>query len=187
LVKHQILIARGEELSIKQEDLQIRGHALEVRVYAEDPRNNFLPDIGTLKTYRRPQGPGIRLDDGFEEGMAIPIYYDPMIAKLCTFAEDRKSAIDRMTRAIDEYQISGVETTLEFCKFAINHDAFVSGKFDTHFVANHYKPEYLDEVNEQAEEALAAFLGATTADGSSNGTAAVTQQPIVSKWKINRR
>ncbi|NQV53915.1 MAG: acetyl-CoA carboxylase biotin carboxylase subunit [Flavobacteriales bacterium] len=187
LVKQQILIADGEPLSIRQEDLKIRGHALEVRVYAEDPKNNFLPDIGTLTTYRRPQGPGIRLDDGFEEGMTIPIYYDPMIAKLCTFAEDRKGAIDRMTRAIDEYQISGVETTLAFCKFAINHEAFVSGKFDTHFVNDHFKPEALEPVDEVAESALAAFIGATAGTSSANGTRQADQGPIVSKWKINRR
>jgi acetyl-CoA carboxylase biotin carboxylase subunit len=188
LVKHQILIARGEKLSIAQDDLEIRGHALEVRVYAEDPRNNFLPDIGTLKTYRRPQGPGIRLDDGFEEGMSIPIYYDPMIAKLCTFAENRESAIARMTRAIDEYQISGVETTLAFCKFAINHEAFVSGKFDTHFVNDHFKPEYLDEVNEEEEMALAAFIGATAkSDGQHTSNGTVSAQPLVSRWKINRK
>ncbi len=187
LVKQQILIADGEPLSFAQEDLKIRGHALEVRVYAEDPKNNFLPDIGTLTTYRRPQGPGIRLDDGFEEGMTIPIYYDPMIAKLCTFAEDRKGAIDRMTRAIDEYQISGVETTLEFCKFAINHEAFVSGKFDTHFVNDHFKPEALEPVDEVAEAALAAFVGATLGTSSGDRGVATEQRPIVSKWKINRR
>ncbi|MEQ9186899.1 MAG: acetyl-CoA carboxylase biotin carboxylase subunit [Cryomorphaceae bacterium] len=187
LVKQQILIADGEPLSFRQEDLQIRGHALEVRVYAEDPKNNFLPDIGTLTTYRRPQGPGVRVDDGFEEGMAIPIYYDPMIAKLCTFAEDRKGAIDRMTRAIDEYQISGVETTLGFCKFAINHEAFVSGKFDTHFVNDHFKPEALEPFDAIAEEALAAFIGATSDTATPALSAPVDQRPLVSKWKINRR
>lgn len=189
LVKQQILVARGEKLAFKQEDLQIRGHALEVRVYAEDPRNNFLPDIGKLQTYRRPQGPGVRVDDGFEEGMSIPIYYDPMIAKLVTFAEDRKSAIDRMTRAIDEYEISGVATTLEFCRFAINHEAFVSGNFDTHFVTDHFKPEYLDEPQLENEEALAAFIGSAlmTSSGSSERTNEIEHQRSPSLWKINRK
>ena len=187
LVKQQILVARGEKLGFKQEDLQIRGHALEVRVYAEDPRNNFLPDIGTLQTYRRPQGPGVRVDDGFEEGMTIPIYYDPMIAKLVTYAEDRKSAIDKMTRAIDEYEISGVATTLEFCRFAINHDAFVSGNFDTHFVEQHYKPEYLDTPQIDNEEALAAFIGSVSITDSKSAQSHGVQQPLTSKWKINRR
>jgi acetyl-CoA carboxylase, biotin carboxylase subunit len=187
LVREQINVARGEKLSFKQEDLQIRGHAVEVRVYAEDPRNNFLPDIGTLKTYRRPQGPGVRLDDGFEEGMDIPIYYDPMIAKLVTFAEDRDTAIDRMTRAIDEYQISGVTTTLGFCKFAINHEAFRSGKFDTHFVNDHFKPEYLDEVDERRERALAAFIGLTSSATSASTDEPAVEQATVSKWRMMRK
>lgn len=188
LVREQINVARGERLSFTQDSLQIRGHAIEVRVYAEDPRNNFLPDIGKLKTYRRPQGPGVRLDDGFEEGMDIPIYYDPMIAKLVTFAEDRDKAIDRMTRAIDEYEISGVSTTLDFCRFAINHEAFRSGKFDTHFVTQHFKPEYLTQVNEENEIALASFIAAVLSDASAEETMDVNYSTSnVSKWRMLRK
>lgn len=188
LVREQINVARGERLSFTQDALKIRGHALEVRVYAEDPKNNFLPDIGRLKTYRRPQGPGIRLDDGFEEGMEIPIYYDPMIAKLVTFAEDRDKAIDRMTRAIDEYEISGVATTLDFCRFAINHEAFRSGKFDTHFVTQHFKPEYLNQVNEESEIALAAFIASELATSNLESNADVNNSPSnVSKWRMLRK
>lgn len=158
LVMEQILIAEGNPLSFAQEDLKINGHSVEVRVYAEDPKNNFLPDIGTLETYRRPQGPGIRVDDGFEEGMKIPIYYDPMIAKLITHAESRKGAIDRMIRAIDEYQITGIQTTLSFCKFALEHEAFSSGNFDTKFVEKYFKPEVLDpEFSSEEKEMLAAL------------------------------
>jgi acetyl/propionyl-CoA carboxylase alpha subunit len=147
-------------LSFTQEDLKIHGHAIEVRVYAEDPQNGFLPDIGNLRTYKRPEGPGIRVDDGFEEGMDIPIYYDPMIAKLVTHAGDRDQAIARMTRAINDFHISGVKTTLAFGKFAINHEAFKSGNFDTHFVKNFFSPEVLDVfVDEEARiAALAANL-----------------------------
>ena len=159
LVREQINVARGEKLKFKQEDLSINGHSIEVRVYAEDPSNNFLPDIGTLKTYKRPSGPGVRVDDGFEEGMEIPIYYDPMISKLVVHAATRQKAIERMTRAIDDYIINGVTTTLPFCKFAINHEAFVSGKFDTNFVRDYFKPEYL--VNSEADEAQLAALLAT--------------------------
>jgi acetyl-CoA carboxylase biotin carboxylase subunit len=157
LVREQINIARAEKLSFTQEDLKINGHAFEVRVYAEDPGNDFLPDIGTLKTYVRPQGPGVRVDDGFEEGMAIPIYYDPMIAKLVTYAQDRETARKRMLRAIEEYQISGVTTTLSFCRFALNHEAFISGKFDTHFVKHHFKPEKLGEENADEKKVAALF------------------------------
>ncbi len=144
LVKEQINIARGNKLSFKQEDIQLIGHSVEVRVYAEDPANNFLPDIGKLRVYNPPKGPGVRVDDGFEEGMEIPIYYDSMISKLITYGKDREEAIERMIRAIDEYKISGVETTLPFCKFVMQHQAFVSGKFDTHFVSQYFKPEMLN-------------------------------------------
>ncbi len=158
LVKEQIKIARGEILSFKQEDLQIKGHAIELRVYAEDPLNNFLPDIGTLQTYRTPKGNGVRVDDGFEEGMEIPIYYDPMIAKLITFGKDRTEAIDRMVRAIDEYDITGIQTTLGFGKFVMQHEAFTSGKFDTHFVSKYFNADSLK--NEDEEEAMLAAITA---------------------------
>lgn len=186
LVKEQIKVARGEKLSFKQEDLKIIGHSVEVRVYAEDPMNNFLPDIGKLVTYKRPQGLGVRVDDGFEEGMDIPIYYDPMISKLVTFGKDREEAISRMIRAIDDYQITGVETTLSFCKFVLKHQAFTSGNFDTHFIKHHYSPEMLIETNEE-EAIVAALFGAKLMSSSK----AMVQNPLeegksVSKWKTNR-
>jgi propionyl-CoA carboxylase alpha chain len=161
LVRQQLSIARGEKLPFAQEDLSIHGHAIEVRVYAEDPANNFLPDTGKLQTYRRPQGPGIRVDDGFEEGMQIPVYYDPMIAKLVVHAQDRDAAIQRMIRAIEEYEISGVETTLEFCHFVLQHEAFISGKFDTKFVEKYFLPELLKEKNlAENSEKVAALMAA---------------------------
>ncbi|KEO72510.1 acetyl-CoA carboxylase biotin carboxylase subunit [Anditalea andensis] len=159
LVMEQILIAEGKPLSFRQEDLHIHGHSVEVRVYAEDPRNNFLPDIGKLITYQRPQGPGIRVDDGFEENMDIPIYYDPMIAKLVTHAETRQSAIDRMVRAINDYRITGIETTLPFCKFVLKHDAFVKGDFDTKFVEKYFTPDMLDEAFSADELHILAAAG----------------------------
>ncbi len=158
LVKLQIKIAEGEKLPFKQEDLKINGHAIEVRVYAEDPANNFLPDIGTLKTYKRPQGHGIRVDDGFEQGMSIPFYYDPMIAKMICHDETRERAIKKMIRAIDEYEITGVETTLGFCKYVMQHDAFTSGKFDTKFVEKYFKPENLLSALTSEEELIASAL-----------------------------
>ncbi len=148
LVKEQIRIARGEAISFKQEDLEIKGHAIELRVYAEDPDNNFLPDIGTLQTYITPKGPGVRVDDGFEQGMEIPIYYDPMIAKLITYGKDRGEAIERLVCAIDEYQITGITTTLGFGKFVMQHEAFTSGNFDTHFVQKYFTPGVLQNNNE---------------------------------------
>lgn len=139
LVEQQILVARGKKLSFKQEDLQIKGHAVELRVYAEDPSNNFLPSIGTLNRYEIPQGENVRVDDSFLEGMQIPIHYDPMIAKLVTFADTRKEAIQLMDKSISNYHIEGIETTLGFGQFVMNHKAFTSGKFDTHFVKKYHK------------------------------------------------
>ncbi len=186
LVRQQILAAAGEKLAFTQDDLQIQGHALEVRVYAEDPQNNFLPDIGKLVTYERPQGPGVRVDDGFEQGMDIPIYYDSMISKLITYAGTRQETIDRMTRAIDEYKITGVTTTLPFCKFAINHEAFTSGNFDTHFVQSYFSPECLDEDNEEEYAALGAFLAISKESGESEKTSS-TNQARSNNWKANRK
>ncbi len=151
LVELQIKVARGEALQIKQEDLEIKGHALELRVYAEDPMNDFLPSVGRLDTYQLPVGKGIRVDNGFEEGMDIPIYYDPMLSKLITYAETRDEALQLMIKAIDNYHVKGVETTLPFGRFVCEHQAFRSGDFDTHFVKNYYSPELLEEkINEEA-------------------------------------
>jgi acetyl-CoA carboxylase biotin carboxylase subunit len=159
LVKEQIKIARGEKISFSQEDLSINGHAIELRVYAEDPQNNFLPDIGTLIEYKKPEGLGIRVDDGFREGMEIPIYYDPMIAKLVVWGKDRTEAIERMKRAIDEYRIKGVKTTLPFGKFVLNHPNFISGDIDTHFVEKYYNSDLLNEtINEEEIKVISEFI-----------------------------
>ena len=155
LVEEQIKIARGELLSFTQDELAINGHALELRVYAEDPLNNFLPSIGVLSKYTIPKGEGIRVDDGYEEGMSIPIYYDPMIAKLVTHGKDRTEAIQKMKNAIKEYEIEGVATTLPFGSFVFEQDAFLSGKFDTHFVKDHYTPEKIKEKQKANAEAAA--------------------------------
>ncbi len=185
LVKEQIKVARGEKLSFKQEDLKIKGHSIEVRVYAEDPTNNFLPDIGTLETYRLPKGPGVRVDDGFEEGMQIPIYYDPMIAKLITHGKDRQEAIERMIRAIEEYKITGVETTLDFCKFVLKHDAFVSGKFDTNFVKKYFTPESLNEHKDDEAE-IAGIVASWLQLNAEESSRKPAENVKISKWRINR-
>ncbi|WP_435261342.1 acetyl-CoA carboxylase biotin carboxylase subunit [Tenacibaculum sp. nBUS_03] len=145
LVEEQIKIARGEALSFTQQDLKINGHALELRIYAEDPLEGFSPSIGVLEKYQAPVGKNIRVDDGFEEGMEIPIYYDPMISKLITYGETREEAIEVMKEAIVNYKIKGIKTTLPFGKFVCEHDAFISGNFDTHFVKKFYTPQSLEE------------------------------------------
>ncbi len=156
LVELQIRVARGEELPMRQEDLKITGHALELRVYAEDSLNDFLPSVGTLEVYQLPVGKNIRVDNGFEEGMEIPIYYDPMLSKLITYGATRAEAIELMIKAISDYKIEGIETTLPFGKFVCEHEAFRSGNFDTHFVQHYYSPEALKE--QQEEEAKIAAL-----------------------------
>lgn len=159
LVEEQIRIARGEQLRFAQDDIKINGHAIELRVYAEDSLNNFLPSIGTLTKYRKPAGAGIRVDDGYEEGMTIPITYDPMIAKLVAHGITRDDAITRLKDAIAQYQIEGVATTLSFGKFVLEHHAFLSGKFDTHFVADYYTPEKIAAARSiSAEHAAIAAL-----------------------------
>ena len=186
LVKEQIKVARGEKLSIKQEDLKINGHSIEVRVCAEDPSNNFLPDIGRLTTYRVPTGPGVRVDDSFEEGMDIPIFYDPMIAKLIVHGKDRTEAIEKMLRAIQDYEITGVETTLNFCSFVLKHDAFVSGKFDTGFIKQHFSPEMLNKSNSKEEEIAAIFGTFIASNLSTKANEQKTSPKEESKWRLNR-
>jgi acetyl-CoA carboxylase biotin carboxylase subunit len=186
LVKLQIRVAEGEKIPFKQEELTINGHAVEIRVYAEDPANNFLPDIGTLITYKRPQGLGVRVDDGFEQGMEIPFYYDPMIAKLICYAENREAAIEKMIRAIDEYEITGLETTLGFCHFVMKHDAFRSGNFDTRFVENYFTPAVLQKESKEEEQIIAALLATQVAAQNKIQTTSVNHGTQVSNWKKNR-
>ena len=156
LVELQIRVAKGEALRITQESLKIKGHAVELRVYAEDPLNDFLPSVGHLEVYQLPVGAGIRVDNGFEQGMDIPIYYDPMLAKLITYGDTREEAIQLMLQAIDGYQIQGVQSTLPFGKFVFENEAFRNGKFDTHFVKKYYNADLLK--NQMAQEAQIAAL-----------------------------
>ena len=158
LVELQIKVAQGEALPMKQEDLKIHGHAMELRVYAEDPLNDFLPNVGFLSTYILPEGEGIRVDNGIEQGMDVPIYYDPMLSKLITYGKNREEAIALMIKAIDNYHVEGVATTLAFGKFVMQHEAFRSGEFDTGFVKKYYDAEKL-----KAQHAIEAEIAAMIA------------------------
>jgi acetyl-CoA carboxylase, biotin carboxylase subunit len=188
LVKEQIKVARDEKLSFTQDDLEINGHSIELRVCAEDPMNNFLPDTGTLEMYQPPKGPGVRVDDGYEQGQAIPIFYDPLISKLVVHAATRDEAIERLCRAVDEYYIKGIQNTLSFGKWAVQTTPFKSGNFDTKFIENYFKPEYLVEDDPAANE-VAALLSVflwnknkkekLSLSGTSNNSS--------SAWKVKRR
>lgn len=197
LVKEQIKIARGEKLSFSQSDLKINGHAIELRVYAEDPQNNFLPDIGTLEVYQKPEGLGIRVDDGFREGMDIPIYYDPMIAKLVVHGTDRTDAINKMKRAILDFKIRGVKTTLDFGLFVMNHSSFIDGNFDTGFVDKYFKSTDLDlKLNLEQQTVLENFIAVNSSkildQNINQNNRQIAQNtihftPNISNWKKNRQ
>jgi acetyl-CoA carboxylase biotin carboxylase subunit len=135
LVKLQIGIAQGEPLPFRQEDLGQRGHAIECRVYAEDPDQGFLPSPGRIVALRAPAGPGIRDDSGVYAGYEVPIHYDPLLSKLVAWGADRKEAIARLARAVDEYKIVGIRTTLPLFRRVLRDAAFQAGEFDTSFLA----------------------------------------------------
>jgi acetyl-CoA carboxylase biotin carboxylase subunit len=186
LVKAQIRVAQGEKLWFTQSDLKINGHSMELRVCAEDPANNFLPDIGTLTEYKIPQGYGVRVDDSFEQGMEIPIYYDPMIAKLIVHGNSRAEAIERLLRAIQDYKITGIETTLPFGTFVLKHPKFVSGDFDTKFIDNYFKPEYLDNTADEDTLAIGALIASRIFETKKGNPEIPTGKEAGSQWQKNR-
>ena len=184
LVEWQIRVAQGEKLPKTQEELEIHGHAIEVRVYAEDTLNGFLPDIGTLKRYRVPSGRSVRVDDAFVEGMEVPIYYDPMIAKLVVWGKTREDAIRRCLEAIDDYQISGVKTTLDFGKFVLKHEAFISGNFDTNFVKHYFSdPSVVNTAMEEEFRALTFGIEQVWEDIKAFRAKEFASREISSSWK----
>lgn len=158
LVKEQILIAEGKVLNYNQNDLKIIGHAIELRICAEEPLNNFLPHTGLITKYNCPKGSGVRVDDGYEQNLEVSIFYDPLIAKLICFGATREEAINRMSRAINEYSIAGISTTLDFGHFVMNHSAFINGNFDTQFISKYYHPEAFDIEENIDEEKIAALI-----------------------------
>jgi acetyl/propionyl-CoA carboxylase alpha subunit len=138
LVQEQIAVAEGHPLRLKQKDVKLRGHVIECRIYAEDPDTGFLPSTGKLYNYRIPAGPGVRVDSGVLVHSEIPVYYDPMIAKLLTWGRDRTEALCRMRRALEEYRVSGVKTTISSHQSILQNERFVSGDFSTMFLAEEY-------------------------------------------------
>lgn len=159
LVKEQIAIAEGKKLRYRQKDISLNGHAIECRISAEDPQQNFMPSTGTLSNYRLPAGPGVRVDSGVVMSSEVPIYYDPLFAKLIVWGADRKEAIDRMKRALEEYHISGVKTTIGCCWSIMQNENFIKGNLSTNFLKEEY-PDFRfirldDTIKEQAALAVA--------------------------------
>ncbi|MGE7778217.1 acetyl-CoA carboxylase biotin carboxylase subunit [Chitinophaga sp. NPDC101104] len=188
LVKEQIRVARGEKLPFGQNDLKINGHAIELRLCAEDPANNFLPDTGRLETYIRPQGPGVRVDDGYEAGMDIPIFYDPMISKLIAWGADREEARLRLIRAIDEYRVTGIKTTLPFGRWALQQAPFIDGNFDTNFIGRYFTPQALDASADDEAARAAAILAAVLWEQPAAAPLQVTGNvKAPSRWKQRRK
>ncbi len=180
LVKEQISIAEGNALSFRQEDLRINGHAMESRIYAEDPDNNFLPSTGRLDEYLSPSGPGVRVDEGFGRGSEISIYYDPLIAKLVCWSRDRNSAIERMKRALSEYKIFGVTSNISFLKEIFSHQKFVSGDFDINFLEKEFR--FSTEQNEELTEAISVFTAWLKKRNSSANNGSATKISNGNNW-----
>ncbi|MBU1651963.1 acetyl-CoA carboxylase biotin carboxylase subunit [bacterium] len=188
LVKEQFKIAAGEKLTIQQEDVTIHGHAIECRVYAEDPLNNFYPSTGMVKYLHPPAGPGIRNDSGIYEGGEISIYYDPLISKLVAWGRDRSEAIVRMRRALQEYHITGVRSNIPFCLLVVEHPKFIEGDFDTHFISDHFRIEDMapGPVDKEKIAAIAAVL-AYHAKPAASVSASQPQNDGVSPWLSSGR
>ena len=155
LVQLQFLVASGEPLPITQQQLSQRGHAIECRIYAEDPRNNFLPSIGTVYKFIPPQGPGIRVDSGLQSGDAVTIHYDPMIAKIITHASTRADALRRMVNALEQMVILGTITNRDFLLVVLENVDFINGRVDTNYVDNHLD-ELLPDTSDLPDLALIA-------------------------------
>jgi acetyl-CoA carboxylase biotin carboxylase subunit len=152
LVREQINVAFGEKLSFAQKDVNWDGHAIECRVYAEDPENNFLPSPGKITRLRVPQGSGVRDDGGVYEGAEISIYYDPMISKLAVYGRDRAEAIDRMRRALREYEVGGIKTTLPFFREVMEDAEFIAGNLDTGFIGRFNERRKTPEATETEKD-----------------------------------
>ncbi len=185
LVRQQIRIAAGEKLSFSQKDLAQRGHALECRIYAEDPTKNFLPSSGKILFLKEPKGPGVRHDCGVYSGWEVPIYYDPILAKLIVWAEDRESACDRMLAALNDYAILGISTSISFLKDIVNHPEFRAGRTNTGFIKNHF--ENWGE-KEKSGDKLRLALAAAAFDSLNSGASgrrvvSGTQKATVSPWQ----
>ncbi len=183
LVAEQISIAAGNKISFKQDDIKIKGYALECRIYAEDSFNGFLPSTGVIEHYNQPSGPGVRVDSGFSSGSEISMYYDPMIAKLVTWGNNRTEALTKMNRALSEYYISGLTTNIEFLRIIINHADFIAGNYDINFIDKNLSnilSTTTDNGEYNNEEAAAILAALIKYDHSSNGFKAVKRSD--NKW-----
>ncbi len=188
LVREQINVAWGEKLSFTQDEIEMNGHAIECRVYAEDPENNFLPSPGMITRLRVPQGSGVRDDGGIYEGSEISIYYDPMISKFAVHGRNRAEAIDRMRRALQEYEVGGIKTTLPFFREVVEDAEFIEGKLDTGFIGRFNERKKAQEVSEiERDMALIAAALANSQKLKAVSNENPTNEPKMSRWAMAGR
>jgi acetyl-CoA carboxylase biotin carboxylase subunit len=193
LVRQQILIAAGERLKFDQDDVRCRGHAIECRIYAEDPAADFLPSAGTILFFKEPQGPGVRHDGGVYSGWTVPIFYDPILAKLIVWAEDRERACRRMEAALGEYVVLGIRTTAGFLKDVVAHPEFRAGRTDTGFIPRHFDgwtPAPAREEDLRLALAAAAYwdmekaASLTSGPGRSSAERPATPWTTIGPWRL---
>jgi len=189
LVREQINVAAGSPLSFAQQDIKLEGHAIECRIYAEDPSNGFLPSPGRIIRLRIPQGPGVRDDGGVYEGAEVSIYYDPMISKFAVYGSTRSEAIDRMRRALSEYQIAGVRTTLPFFRRIMVDEEFVAGRLDTGFITRFFERESQSGPNDQGAEIgdLAVIAAALSYSAAGSIKSVSPSSRVLSRWVMSTR
>ncbi len=187
IVKEQIAIASGKPLSFKQKDIVANGHAIECRIYAEDPLNNFLPSIGTVKRLQAPSGPGIREDRGIQQGNEITVHYDPMVSKLIAWGRTRNEALGRMDRALNEYLIQGIITNIPACIHVIRHPRFIDGSYTTHFMSDDYNPEELRKSYDDELIAVAIAAAAMVHRQKKQPVLPLVKQNKISQWKYQYR
>ena len=186
LVREQILISQGERLKIDQSKVRHRGHAIECRIYAEDTPAGFLPDAGTIRNIVEPSGPWVRLDSGVTEGSEVGVHYDPLIAKLIVWAPERDAALNRMHRALSEYHLTGLKTTIPFLKWVMQNDRFRSGDFSTHFVSDEYSTSAPPEPDRATRNAAIIAAVLHTRDRSAVSiTKPAAEAPHLSNGKTN--
>jgi len=183
LVHQQIKIAAGEKLPFEQKDLEQKGHAIECRIYAEDPHNNFLPSSGKILYFKEPNGPGVRHDCGIYSGWDVPIYYDPILAKLIVWAENRETACQRMIEALDDYVILGVQTSIRFLRDLVGHPQFRKGETTTRFIQDHFA-DWTGEKDSEKKQKMALLAAAFDSlhRTTSGKKFQMTQKEIYSPW-----
>jgi acetyl-CoA carboxylase biotin carboxylase subunit len=187
LVKEQLKIAANQPLAWRQEDIHMRGCALECRIYAEDPANNFFPSPGLITRLKVPGGPGVRNDSGVYEGWSVPLEYDPLLSKLAVWGNDRPEAIARMRRALGEYDVSGIQTNIPFFRHVLDHPDFIAGRIDTGFIDRVLAGGWLSDNESRDQETEHVAMLAAALDASRKGNAHPSRVTRASAWKMTGR